>query len=911
VTLRETTSPARGNGRSGGDRGLNTRAGRVDRPDVSEPGIVAAGRHAVIRRRLAVPALTAAWLLVAAGGLALTRGHSAPPGRPVPAVVLLGMFVATQALVVNVQLRREARSVFLSEVPLFLALMSLAPLALVLTRVAGALVGFGVLRRQYRRPEKLVFNLALAAAEVAVAVAVFDAITPSTQETAAGAPQLTWLAATLAAAVSSSFAAVGVALVIDLLEGAVRVRALGRLATEAAVATLPVTALGVVAWAAWEQSAWVAVPLAAVTAVILLGYRAYARLRERHLALERLYRFSQVAFRAPGVDGVLQGVLQHAREILHAERARVVFVPEGGAEGVEVVLDGSERLRQGAAQAISDGDDPAAGVVGEGRPVLVPRGTRDPRERGWLERHRLRDSIMVPLHGEGGVIGLLAVDDRLGDARGFEPDDVRVLETVANQAAVALRNGELVDKLRHEALHDPLTGLPNRALLQREIEARLESAGTAGFAGFAVGILDLDAFKDVNDTLGHAHGDRLLAEVAERLVAALTPRAFVARLGGDEFAVVADGCGDPEAALRLGRRLQAALEAPVLLSGIEVDVSGSFGVALAPRHGSTPGALLKRADQAMYDAKGSGRAVRVFEEALDTTSPGKLALVAELRQAIAHGEVEVHVQPKVRAGDGQLCGTEALARWSTPARGPVSPTDFVALAERSGLIHPLTRLVLDQAAAACAGWQHLAPGVGVSVNVSARSLGDDGIVRLVDRMLRKHRLPATLLTLEITESHIMASPDVTLDVLLALRRRGVGLSVDDFGTGYSSLSYLRRLPVDEVKVDRSFVHRMVQDRDDEAIVRSVVQLARELGLRVVAEGVEDEPTWHALAALGVDEIQGWVTAKAMPPAEFECWAAARAAEAPDAAPAADNAGDQPAAASSAAARSAGRDHIGQ
>ena len=232
----------------------------------------------------------------------------------------------------------------------------------------------------------------------------------------------------------------------------------------------------------------------------------------------------------------------------------------------------------------------------------------------------------------------------------------------------------------------------------------------------------------------------------------------------------------------------------------------------------------------------------------------------------------------------------------------VPATDFVALAERSGLIHPLTRLVLDRAVAACAGWQHLAPGVGVSVNVSARSLGDDGIVRLVDRMLRKHRLPATLLTLEITESHIMATPDVTLEILLALRRRGVGLSVDDFGTGYSSLSYLRRLPVDEVKVDRSFVHRMAHDRDDEAIVRSVVQLARELGLRVVAEGVEDEPTWRALAALGVDEIQGWVTAKAMPPAEFERWAAARA---PDAG------GDQPAAASSAPARSAGRDHIGQ
>ncbi len=681
---------------------------------------------------------------------------------------------------------------------------------------------------------------------------------------------------------------------IDLLEGGVRAAVLARLAGAAAVQALPVSALGVVAWAAWEQNPWSRAAARGrdrddpdrVTAPT-------PRLREQHLALERLYRFSQVAFRAPGVEGVLFGVLRHAREILHAERARVVFVPAGGGAGVQVLLDGDERMRQEPAPHGPDGDQLAAGVVSGGLPLFVPRGTRDPEQRAWLERHGLRDSILVPLRGEGGTIGLLAVEDRLGDARGFEPDDVRVLETVANQAAVALRNGELVDRLRHDALHDPLTGLPNRAQLQREIEARLDRRPATAFA---VGILDLDAFKDVNDTLGHAHGDRLLCEVAARLTAALGAAAVVARLGGDEFGVVADGCADPAAAVRLAERLHAALDAPVELSGIEVDVSGSFGVALAPEHGATPGVLLQRADQAMYDAKGSGRTVRVFEESLDTASPGKLALVAELRHAITSGTVEVHVQPKVSALGGELSGTEALARWSTPARGAVPPAEFVALAERGGLIHDLTRLVLDRAVAACAGWQHLAPGVGVSVNVSARSLGDDAIVRLVDRLLRTHALAAGLLTLEITESHIMANPDATLGVLLALKRRGVGLSVDDFGTGYSSLSYLRRLPVDEVKVDRSFVYRMAQDRDDEAIVRSVVQLARELGLQVVAEGVEDEPTWQALAALGVDEIQGWVVARAMPVADFMRWTAQRAATG---------------APSSTPASSRGRDHIGQ
>jgi len=314
----------------------------------------------------------------------------------------------------------------------------------------------------------------------------------------------------------------------------------------------------------------------------------------------------------------------------------------------------------------------------------------------------------------------------------------------------------------------------------------------------------------------------------------------------------------------------------VLLSGIEVDVSGSLGIALAPDHGTMPGVLLKRADLAMYEAKHTGRPVRVFDGGMDTSNPSKLALVSELRQAIAHGDVEVHVQTKVHATTGGLCGTEALVTWRTPARGPVPTPEFVSLAERSGLIHPLTQLVLDRAIAGCAGWQGIAPGVGVSVNVSVKSLGDDSLVRIVDRLLRRYDLPAELLTLEITESHIMADPAGTLDVLHALRDRGLRLSVDDFGTGYSSLSYLRRLPVNEVKVDRSFVHRMVDEPDDAAIVRSIVELARTLNLYVVAEGVEDDRTWQALDALGVDEIQGWVLAKAMPIAELPDWSAAHA-----------------------------------
>ena len=821
-------------------------------------------------RAALVPSLTAVWLAVTTGCLLLTRDAEAPAAGPAQLVLLVGLFTVTQALVVNVQLRREATAVYVSEIPMFLALMSLAPIPLVLCRVAGALLGLGLLRGQRGQLRKLVFNIALAGAEAGVALTVHHALLgPLWRGTAH--EELRWLSGITATATASAFTAVAVGTVIALIEGPVRVPVLAREAGAAAVQALPVAAFGVTAWAAWERNPWAAGPIGVVTVVLLLAYGAYARLRERHLALERLYRVSQVVSHDPGVDDVLHRVLEQAREALHAERARVAFVGDG--DGVEVSLDGQGQVRRSDPQHMVTPAWAVEAVHGDGESVLVPRGTRDPAQRAWLDAHVLRDSIMVPLLGEGGPVAVLAVDDRLGDHRGFAAEDVHVLQTVAGQAAVALRNSELADRLRHESLHDPLTGLPNRAQLQRELEARL--AGPA--PRFAVGILDLDAFKDVNDTLGHAQGDELLREVAVRAASALAGHALVHRLGGDEFALVADGCADAAGAEQVARRLHQALDAPVLLSGIEVDVSGSLGMALAPEHGSTAGALLKRADQAMYDAKQNGRPVRVFDSSLDTASPSRLALVAELRHAIAAGDVRVHVQPKVRAGDGAVTGSEALVRWSTPARGAVPAPEFVSLAERSGLIHPLTQGVLDESLAACAGWQGTLPGVGVSVNVSVKSLGDDTLVRLVDRLLRRHGVAPALLTLEITESHIMADPASTLGVLHQLRDAGVRLSVDDFGTGYSSLSYLRRLPVTEVKVDRSFVHRMVQEPDDAAIVRSIVELARTLGLHVVAEGVEDDATWRALTDLGVHEIQGWVVAKAMPTAEFAAWAGAHAA----------------------------------
>jgi diguanylate cyclase (GGDEF)-like protein len=803
--------------------------------------------------------LTVVWAALAGAALLLTDPVAPDVARPLSAPVLLVLLVATQAFVVNVQLRREARSVFISEMPVFLALMSLPPLEVVLLRAVAAVIGFGVVRRQYRQPRKLVFNTFLAAAEGGVAVVVLQLVAGSHPST----PVL-WLGGLLGASAASGFSALGVALMIELLEGRPRAGELVRLALRTAVVSSPIAAMGCVVWAAWDDDPWSALPLAAVAGVVLWGYRGFAVLREQHLALERLHRFNQVVSRAPELDDVLSTVLQQAREVLHAEQARLTFVPDTGvAQGFELLL-GEHGLTRGAVPLLDDTDWLVRRVLRRQEPVLVRRGTRDPAERRWLEGHGLRDAVLTPLLGAAGTVAVLAVENRLGDVRGFGRQEVPLLETVAHQAAVTLRNGELVAQLRHESLHDPLTGLPNRTQFHREVEARLHRDGS----GFCVGILDLDSFKEVNDTLGHHEGDRLLSEVAARLSSALPEDGVVARLGGDEFAVLLPHCDDAVAAARAGTLLLQVLEAPVSLAGIAVDVTGSLGLVLSPQHGQTAGLLLQRADQAMYDAKHQGRQVRVFDVELDTASPSKLALVAELRTAIEAGDVVVHLQPKVSAGTGRVTGAEALARWATPGRGAVSPLDFVPLAERSGLIRPLTELALEQAVAACAGWQPANPGVGVAVNISVRSLSDPALVRLVNRVLRQHGLAPELLTLEITESHIMADPAGSLEVLERLRQRGVRLSVDDFGTGYSSLSYLRRLPVDEVKIDRSFVQGMVAQADDAAVVRSIVELARALGLHVVAEGVEDAPSWDALAALGVDEIQGFVVSEAVPVPAF-------------------------------------------
>jgi diguanylate cyclase (GGDEF)-like protein len=420
-------------------------------------------------------------------------------------------------------------------------------------------------------------------------------------------------------------------------------------------------------------------------------------------------------------------------------------------------------------------------VVDSGAPLLAPRGTREAVARSWLEARAFREAIAVPLRGQDGISGVLIVADRLGDVRTYDADDLRMLETVANHAGVALVNGELIEKLQHDALHDSLTGLPNRVFLQHALRAALDQVHAGKASGAAVMILDLDGFKEVNDILGHQQGDLLLVEVGARLRTAVAGAGTVVRLGGDEFAVLLPDTDDEAQVLRIAGRALRALETPVVLDGLEIEVGGSIGVALAPAHGRDAAELLKRADVAMYEAKSSARGLRLYEPDLDTTNPRRLTLVSDLRAALHNNGIEVHVQPQARLRSGAVVGVEALVRWQHPDLGWIPPDEFIPIAERSGLIGRLTSLVLESSLAACAQWRAAGHDLGVAVNLSVRNLQDADLVEEVARLLHRHGVPAPRLTLEVTEGSVMADPARAVALLHELRDLGVRLSVDDFG----------------------------------------------------------------------------------------------------------------------------------
>ncbi|MCX8099694.1 MAG: EAL domain-containing protein [Geminicoccaceae bacterium] len=423
-------------------------------------------------------------------------------------------------------------------------------------------------------------------------------------------------------------------------------------------------------------------------------------------------------------------------------------------------------------------------------------------------------------------------------------------------------------RLRHQATHDSLTGLANRLQLQELIEQDLERVAREG-GELALLLIDLDRFKEVNDTLGHDIGDHLLCVVAQRLRSCLAASEIGVRLGGDEFAVLLRPPSSGERAVSLARRLVEAIQRPFHLpGGAAVEVDASVGIALGPRHAAEPAELVRCADVAMYAAKRGSGPVQLYDQGTDPHSLRRLVATTAIRRALAGGQFRLAYQPKLELKTGRIVGAEALLRWEHPEHGPIAPSEFVPLAEQTGSVVPLTYWTIETALDDLAAWRALgADDLGVAVNVAARALFDESLPEEVAERLASRGVEASLLTLELTETSLLADSPVVDRVLDALRQQGVRLSIDDFGTGYSSLALLQRLRVHELKIDRSFVAASASPAQ-RVLVRTAIELAHNLGLVAVAEGVETVEQLRVLQAAGCELGQGYLFGKAMPAARF-------------------------------------------
>jgi diguanylate cyclase (GGDEF)-like protein len=483
----------------------------------------------------------------------------------------------------------------------------------------------------------------------------------------------------------------------------------------------------------------------------------------------------------------------------------------------------------------------------------------DRHEISYLRSIGQQSSAIVPLIAAGTTIGTVELTSER--SRGFDAPGVELATMLAGEAAMALENARLYDEIRHQALHDGLTGLANRVLFRDRVVQALDRRRGREGRPFAILFIDLDDFKVLNDTLGHARGDDVLIAAAARVEASLRPSDTAARLGGDEFAVLLDDVGDEHTALSIAIRLADALRQPVELGDSSPAIAASIGVALSGSDDETADDLLRNADAAMYAAKASSRGrAEVFRSALRAEAAARTDIAGQLRGVEQRGELRLDYQPIVELGSGAVVGLEALVRWQPPDRPLLMPGQFIDIAEETGDIVPMGLWILRESCRQTHEWQLRLglPSLQVSVNLSARQFQEPDLVESIRHALDETGLPPASLILEITESGLMARTAGTIGRLAELRALGVHLAIDDFGTGYSSLSYLERFPVDILKIDRSFIASVSESGERPAIAKAIVELGRTLGLRVVAEGIEEPHQADWLVSLGCPLGQGYL-----------------------------------------------------
>ncbi len=825
------------------------------------------------RGRAIAPSAFVAALTLAAGVAAVAVVTAAPftvnSSTLFGGLGLVAGFVIARALAIEVEVRWDSARITPTEIPLVIGLMYL-PGPVVMATYVGVVVIARLLRRDTWA--KLLFNASYATLTVAITYLLCRLVFVALW----GFPR--WVAVLagfiIAHAITSLLTWVFLVL-LDHWRPGESVRPVVHLY----LTGLLNAALGVTAAAMVQMVPWGAVLVGVLAVSVAAAYSVYYGLLRDHRDLGVL---NQLSLRVTGVgrggddqpelpeldEGAWSEAMELARVQLNATRVVLLRVRgEGGPHTVVAGVPLPRPLTQHDVTAVLPVDPPAR----TGQVLRLVGSDPDPAVAAALALREASEVLVAPLRGADQLLGVFEVHDRHSRLRGFGTADVRLVETLASHLATALDNCRLLAQLRYDAYHDNLTDLRNRLGFREAATEVLRRDSTP----CAVIVIELGLLSGVNDALGQAWGDQVVLGASERLCRTLADQALAARLEGDTFAALLTEV-DPPQALRVAEQVQAALSKPYPVDKLAVECSAVVGVALTGIEPTRDAdMLLQRADVALRAARGADQTVRSYQPSMGQVLLRRFHLVTQFRQALDTGQVDVHFQPQLALSTRQVIGVEALVRWEHPEFGMVDPAEFVTLVETTGLIDPLTDYVLDRSLAQCRSWLDRGMSLAVSVNLSVRNLADTEFPRRVSNALMRHRVPAALLGLELTESAVMSDPERALPVLRGLHGLGVRIAVDDFGTGYSSLAYLRRLPVDEVKIDKSFVLGLASDLGDLAVVRAIIELGHSLGLTVVAEGVEQDATRDQLVEMGCDVAQGYLISRPLGPDRFDAWLAAR------------------------------------
>ncbi len=825
--------------------------------------------------RAIAPNAFVATLTLAAGVAAVAVMTAAPftvdYGTLFGGLGLVVGFGIARALAIEVEVRRDSVRITPTEIPLVIGLMYLPGPA-----VMVAYVGVVVIARLVRRDTwaKLLFNISYATLTVAITYLlcrlVFGATWP-------GLPR--WVAVLTGFIIAHAITSLLTWAFLVLLDHR-RPGESVRPVVHIYLIGLLNAALGVTAAAMLQLVPWGAVLVGVLAVSVTAAYSVYYGLLRDHRDLGVLNDLSL------GVTGVGRGgdddqpelpeldegawseAMELARVQLNA--TRVVLRRVRSEDGRHTVVAGvplPRPLTQHDVTAVLPADPPAR----TGQVLRLVSSDPNPAVAAALTLREASEVLVAPLRGADQLLGVFEVHDRHSRLRGFGAADVRLVETLASHLATALDNCRLLAQLRYDAYHDNLTDLRNRLGFREAATEVLRRDSTP----CAVIVIELGLLSGVNDALGAVWGDQVILGAGERFCRTLADSSHAARLEGDTFAALLIDVDLPQA-LRVAEQVQAALSKPYPVDKLAVECSAVVGVALSWIEPSRDAdMLLQRADVALRAARSADQTVRSYQPTMGQVLLRRFHLVTQFRQALDTGQVDVHFQPQLELSSRKVIGVEALVRWEHPEFGMVDPAEFVTLVETTGLIDPLTDYVLDRSLAQCRSWLDRGMSLAVSVNLSVRNLADAEFPYRVSAALRRHRVPAALLGLELTESAVMSDPESALPVLRELHGLGVRIAVDDFGTGYSSLAYLRRLPVDEVKIDKSFVLGLASDLGDLAVVRAIIELGHSLGLIVVAEGVEQDATRDQLVEMGCDVAQGYLISRPLGRDRFDAWLTAR------------------------------------